>query len=424
MAQLLRSWWEPTLGSGLTRQDRRGCAYDAYVPDRLENRAFVLDGSVAADVTDAERAIAELDHRALALGNTETLARLLLRAESVASSRIEGLEIDPRRLLRADAAQQSGQPPNDVTAAEVLANIDAMTYATTAVGAGDEITPDHLIETHRRLLVGTRHSEYAGQVRKVQNWIGGSSYNPCNAAFVPPPPDLVADLLVDLCRFCNADALPAAAQAAIAHAQFETIHPFVDGNGRVGRALIHMVLRKRGLARRVLPPISLVLATRANDYVQALNATRYRGEPTSEEATRSANDWIALFSGACTRAAHDAEAFEQRITQLQREWRERLGPVRAHSAVHALIEVLPGAPVLTVRSAVELTKRSLPAVNQAIARLVEAGILEPRQGRARTRTFEAREVIEAFIDLERRLASPAGDTQIEPPVRPVPHRPV
>jgi DNA-binding transcriptional ArsR family regulator len=138
---------------------------------------------------------------------------------------------------------------------------------------------------------------------------------------------------------------------------------------------------------------------------------------------RSASDWIALFSGACTRAVHHAEEFEQRILELQQEWLERLGPVRPHSAVHALIAILPGAPVLTVRSAAELTKRSLPAVNHAIARLVEAGVLETQQ-QTRNRTFEAREVIEAFIDLERRLASPAGNTQVEPPVRPIPRRQV
>jgi Fic family protein len=95
-----------------------------------------------------------------------------------------------------------------------------------------------------------------GHIRAAQNWIGGSSYNPCSAAFVPPPPELVHDLLDDLCHFCNDDSLPAVAQAAMAHAQFETIHPFVDGNGRTGRALVHFVLRTRGLATRVLPPIS------------------------------------------------------------------------------------------------------------------------------------------------------------------------
>ena len=107
---------------------------------------------------------------------------------------------------------------------------------------------------HERLLAGTRLERYAGRLRAVQNWIGGSSFNPCSAAFVPPPPEHVRALMADLCEFCNQDTLPAVAQAAMAHAQFETIHPFVDGNGRTGRALIHVILRRRGLAPRLVPP--------------------------------------------------------------------------------------------------------------------------------------------------------------------------
>ena len=421
MAKLLRRWWGPEPdGPGLTRRDRRGCNYEAYVPDRLQDRVVHLEGSVVADIADAERGIAEIDRSAVTLGNTEALARLLLRAESVASSRIEGLEIGPRRLLQADAARDRGEPVNDVTAADVLANIDAMAYAVEAAGARSDVTVDRLLETHRRLLIRTRLSDHAGRIRTIQNWIGGSRYNPCSAAFVPPPPELVEELLVDLCAFCNDDALPAVAQAAIAHAQFETIHPFVDGNGRVGRALIHMVLRRRGLAKRVFPPVSLVLATHADQYVAALTATRYRGKATSNAATRSIEGWIAMFAGACIRAAHDAESFEERISNIQRRWHERLGSTRGHSAVHALLAIIPGAPVLTVKSAVELTGRSLVAVNDGIARLVEAGILKQPKAQARNRTFEAREIIDAFVDLERQLASPAGNTRVEPPVRHVP----
>ena len=127
-----------------------------------------------------------------------------------------------------------GEPPADVTAAEVLANIDAMSAAILSIGPGDPITVEDLLRFHRRLLAGTRLDAHAGVIRSEQNWIGGSGYNPCSAAFVPPPPELVRDLLEDLCAFCNSDAAPAVAQAAIAHAQFETIHPFADGNGRTG----------------------------------------------------------------------------------------------------------------------------------------------------------------------------------------------
>ena len=244
--------WDPALSlSGLPRKDRRSCDYRLYFPDTLARRSIMLDGDVAADVADAESAIARLNARARALVDTDALARLLLRAESVASSRIEGLEIGARRLLRADAAREFGEAPTDVTAVEVLANIDAMTFGTQAIGEGDPVTVDVLLEIHRRLFAPTHLREHAGKLRTIQNWIGGSGYNPCNASFVPPPPESVGPLLEDLCRFCNDDQLPAVAQAAIAHAQFETIHPFVDGNGRVGRALIHLTHIARPCAARV-----------------------------------------------------------------------------------------------------------------------------------------------------------------------------
>ena len=126
------------------------------------------------------------------------------------------------------------------------------------------------------VLAGNRLSDYAGRIRTEQNWIGGSGFNPCSAAFVPPPPEEVPDLLAYLCQFCSDEVLPALAQAAIAHAQFETIHPFVDGNGRTGRALTHVIPRRRGLAPRLLPPISLVLATWSSSYIDGLVGTRYR----------------------------------------------------------------------------------------------------------------------------------------------------
>ena len=284
MATVVRRRWVSDVTSGLPRRDRRACEYEAYLPDPLRGRSFRLDGAVAADIADAERAIQRLDVEAATLLETEALARLLLRAEAVASSHIEGLEIGGRRLLRAEAAKELGVAAEDVTADEVLGNIEAMRWAVTTLARAKAVRVDGILEVHRRLLAGTRLEVYGGEIRDTQNWIGGSSYNPCSASFVPPPWEEVESLLEDLCSFSNADELPAVAQAAIAHAQFETIHPFVDGNGRTGRALIHVILRRRGLATHVLPPVSLVLATWAKDYVNGLTATRYLGSPGSEAA--------------------------------------------------------------------------------------------------------------------------------------------
>jgi Fic family protein len=415
--------WDPALNvGGLPRKDRRSCDYRLYLPDRLAGRSIMLDGDVAADVADAESAIARLNARARALVDAEALARLLLRAESVASSRIEGLEIGACRLLRADAAREFGEAPIDVTAVEVLANIDAMTFGTQAIGEGDPITIDVLLEVHRRLLADTHLSQHEGTVRTIQNWIGGSGYNPCSATFVPPPPESVEPLLEDLCAFCNDDQLPAVAQAAIAHAQFETIHPFVDGNGRVGRALIHLVLRRRGLAPRALPPISLVLATRANDYIGGLIATRYEGAPNGKAAHDGLNLWVGRFAAAAQRSVLDATTFEDRVDELEGSWRERLGSVRRGSATDVLLQKLPALPILTVNSAAALIGRSFLATNQAVDRLVKENILTSIRAGQRNRAFEAPELITAFTDFERGLASPTGDTRVAPPARRVPRR--
>ncbi len=411
------------MSSGLPRRDRQGCDYQAYLPDLLRDRRINLAGETAADVADAESAVARLNAEAKALVNTEAVARLLLRAEAVASSRIEGLEVGGRRLLKAEAARVMGDEPSDVTAIEVLNNIEAMSWAVETLSSGPSITVADILSIHRRLLAGTRLEEHGGKLRTSQNWIGGSEYNPCSAEFIPPPPEHVEALLEDLCTFCNGDSLPAVAQAAVAHAQFETIHPFIDGNGRTGRALIHVILRRRGLAPHVLPPVSLVLATWATDYIAGLTATRYRGPYTAAAAEDGLNRWIGLFGAATRRAVADAEQYEARVTELQTEWRERLGGVRAYSAAELLINALPGAPIVTVQSAATLIGRSEQAANQAIPRLADAGILRQINVGRRNRAFEAAELIDAFTDLERRLASPDADTRFSPTSRTVPRRP-
>ncbi len=392
------------------------------MPDPLVSRELTLDGEVAADVADAEAAISRLNVEASSLLDTEALARILLRAESVASSKIEGLQVGARRLLRAEAASRLGEGAIDVTAKEVLGNIEAMVFAVQSVGVGDSITLGMLLELHRRLLAGSFLERHGGRFREVQNWIGGSDYHPCDAAFVPAPPELVGELVDDLIEFCNEDSLPAVAQASIAHAQFETIHPFVDGNGRTGRALIHMILRRRGLAPRVLPPISLVLATWSKDYISGLAATRYEGPASSREANQGMNLWIGRFAGASKRAVEDASSFEQRALGIETEWRERLGRVRARSATDLLLKALPGAPIVTVNSAADLIGRSFRPTNEAITRLVRANVLKQVSVARRNRAFEAPEIINAFTDLERRLASPDADTRVSPPARLVPPR--
>lgn len=422
MANFAQGYWVSD-GGGITRRDRQGCEYAAYIPDPVMGRLFSFHGDVAADVADAESAVSRLNMEASSLVSTESVARLLLRAEAVASSKIEGLSIGAGRLLRVEAAREFDTPGHrDVTAQEVLGNVDAMASALEAATAFGDVTPRTITDIHARLLAGTELERYAGQVRTVQNWIGGSSFNPCSAVFVPPPPEYVPALLADLAEFCSDDSLPAIAQAAIAHAQFETIHPFVDGNGRAGRALIHLILRRRGLAPRVVPPVSLILATLSSDYVAALTAFRYEGECASPEAVEGLNRWVALFAGCCTRAVGDAAGFENRVRTIQTSWRHRLGRVRRASTVDALIDLLPGTPIVTVNSVARLLGRSFTAANRGVETLAAAGILNQVNIGRRNRAFEATEVIAAFTDLERRLGSPDGDTLTSPVTRPVPVR--
>ncbi|GAB2668054.1 Fic family protein [Kribbella swartbergensis] len=417
MARVELHRW-PGHPDGFTRAERLGGSYELYFPDPLAGRTFDLSDEVLAALEDAAGDLGRLDATAAVLTNSEALARLLLRAEAVGSSQIEGLVVGARRLLKAEVLRERQR---DVTAEEVLGAVDAMTWATESVQAGDKLEVEHLLEAHRRLMAHSPHPELGGEVRYLQNWIGGRS--PAEAYYVPPPAQLVPELLADLMAFVRESPLPVLAKTAIAHVQFETIHPFADGNGRTGRALIHLILRAEGLVQRTVPPVSLSLATHATQYVEALTAFRHTGKPTSPRARTAANQWLLMFAAACSHATAEAARFERAAADLKAAWRERAAPVRAGSAVELLIETLPAAPVLTLAGAARLIDRSQQAANQALARLVEARVLREITDGRRNRVYEAPELIDAFTLLERRFASPAADTRIEPPTRPVPPRP-
>lgn len=256
-------------------------------------------------------------------------------------------------------------------------------------------------------MLATTTPQIAGELRDTQNWIGGNAYNPGRADFVPPPPERVKDLMNDLVALVNRTDLPPLVQAAVAHAQFETIHPFADGNGRVGRALIHVVLRRRGLAPRYVPPVSLVLAADARAYVAGLTAFR---------EDRAAG-WILLFANAIERAAAKASELALRLAELQERWRERAGRPRRHSSAEALIVELPAHPIVTVATAQKLLGRSKQAVNEAIAVLAEKGVLHPVTLAKRNRAWEARELFGLIDDVERELATPIDTDE---PSRPTP----
>jgi Fic family protein len=400
-----RSWpADPSAPGG--RAERRAFSYHAFVPDPIADLQLALPSNVAAAVSTAERAVDALNRDPPRLASLEVLARRLLRAESVASSRIEGLVLSQRRLARAEAEAADAR---DETARSVLGNVIAMEHA---VSLGSDAKPLRLkdvLEIHRHLMLATTTPQFAGKLRDRQNWIGGNAYNPGRADFVPPPPEQVKDLMSDLVAFMNRSVLPPTVQAAITHAQFETIHPFADGNGRVGRALIHVVLRRRGLAPRYVPPVSLVLAADAKAYVAGLTAFREDRPP----------EWILLFAQAIERAAAKAGELATRLAELQEKWRERAGRPRRHSSAEALIVELPAHPIVTVATAQEVLGRSKQAVNEAIAVLADKGVLHPITLAKRNRAWEARELFTLINDVERELATPTDDDE---PSRPSPRR--
>ncbi len=380
--------WEPDPGAYGGRGQRVGGRYRVFVPAPIAARDFSLDDAAVAAVTAATRALAHLDASRPGVESLSAIAGSLLRSESAASSRIEGLAISQRRLAR---AAYRGAASRDNTAAEILGNVDAMERAIEigARGSGFEIAD--LCEIHRSLLRHTVDRKIAGVVREAQNWIGGNDFNPIGAAYVPPPPEAVAALLEDLCRFIRREDLAPVAQAAIAHAQFENIHPFVDGNGRVGRALIHSILRRREETLNYVSPISLVLEATPKSYVAGFGAYS-RGDVSG---------WCATFAWATERAAREAETLASAIESLQEEWLARLGHPRSDAATRQLVSALPGRPVIDVAAGRQLTGKSHVAVQAALKQLEEAGILAPLSEKRWGRAWECRELFDLVEDFER-----------------------
>lgn len=388
--RLLRRVWAYDPALYAPPRYRRACEYDAFLPDPLAGAEFTLDAHLTGIISDAENAVHRLN--SVARPALAPLARLLLRTESIASSKVEGMQMGVRELARAEARAETGGKTGP-TAVEILANIDAMELAIHEAATVERFSTEEIRAIHRRLMERAPNARVAGRIRAIQNWIGGNDYNPCGADFVPPPPEHVDGLLEDLCAAINDDSLPPLVSAALVHAQFETIHPFDDGNGRTGRALIHVVLRRRGLAPAYVPPISVVLASHRNEYIAGL--TRYR--------ENDLGSWLGHFAASAARSAHHATAYLNAVERLMTAWRERLSATRApraDAAAWAVIDVLPAHPVITAPVAAASTGRAKSAIHQAIGDLEEAGVLRPLSDSRRNRSWEAMGLLDLLADLE------------------------
>lgn len=391
-----RPWDWPRHGSKPPRGDRQFREFDAAVPPAIAGRT-VRPGPEAAAALAAATAAVEVLDRSAGIDLT-ALAGSLLRSESVASSRIEQLRASQRDVGVAMLREGTGG-----AAAQVAANVRAMNEAVRLAGSCDPCAVEDLLDVHRVLLGHDRSTqEIAGRLRAVQNWVGGSFHSPRDALFVPPPPGLVAPLVEDLVRFCSRTDLDPIAQAAVAHAQFETVHPFVDGNGRTGRALVHIVLRRRGLATRTVVPVSTVLLADVDAYFAGL----------ADYRAGRLDVWLARFAAATSHAASAGLRLAAELNEIRSEWWEAVRPRRG-SAAAWILDTLLQQPVVDIDSLRALAGQnpdnssangSVADKNlyRAVDRLVAAEVLTEMSGGGRNRVWAA---LDVFDLLERFEAS-------------------
>lgn len=413
------AYWDPEFKEGLSRSQRWRGSYEFYVPGKLCNMDIDLDLDVLNDLMRAQSDLRELDTRIEHLQDTDGLARLLLRSEAVSSSFIEGLSVGVMRLLRSELDHSGDLWTHDETAAAVLSNIEAMKHAVLDASLSDRLSVEDILDIHRALCANTPLEPYGGMLKTYQNWVGGNSYNLKDADYIPPAPEYVEELLEDIAMFCDRPDVPSVLKAALVHAQFESVHPFVDGNGRCGRALIHTVLRRSEPDLSFVPPVSLIMATHSKSYTSALNGFRFDDADTLA-AHRGINEWVSFFAGAVSSACAEAFRIEEDRRELIRSWKQRLGSVRAGSAADLLLDRMVGQPLFTIKEAAEDIGRSIPATSAAVNALLEAGIIETVSAKNRNRVFKAPDAVNMMNIIERRFASPAGDTSIAEPARVVP----
>lgn len=304
MARWHPAFWESTV-TGVSRAESRSGRYAWYEPDTLVGQAIAIGGDLARRIGAVERRIRALEgpgaHELM------SVSRFLLRSEAIASSRIEGVAPSARQVALAELSlfppqrdghhqagprgeQSTARVPGLSTQARLVANnLTVVREAAGRLADSADVTAEDLADLHRALLPDEPHLH---GFRTGQNWIGGATHHPLGADFVPPAPDEVLRLVADLLVYLSGAADSPLVQAAIVHAQFETIHPFSDGNGRVGRALIHTALTRRGLTSAAVLPISLVLSTRRDDYMDGLTRYRYDGPRDSPQAQTAVHDWL------------------------------------------------------------------------------------------------------------------------------------
>ena len=377
-----------------TRADRMLREITVALPPMIAELPYTPPPEVAVALAEAAREVIAVD--ADPRGHIGALGGLLLRTESVSSSKIERIDASLDDYARAVAGIRSNE-----SASSMVAATRALAQMIDRAGEAGRVRLDDLLAAHRTLMEDDRmDGRYAGRLRDVQNWIGGSDHSPIGAVHVPPPPDTVPAYLEDLVVFANRDDLDPVAQAAIAHAQFESIHPFTDGNGRIGRALINAILRRRGLTRRTVVPVASAMLAERDRYFALVNGYR----------DGRADEFVADLARGTRIAAAEARRSADRLADLPGEWRELSRP-RAGSAAASLLAVLAEHPILSAEEAQQLTGAPLSSVYTALDRLEADGIIHQVTARQRNRVWGVDDILAELDELAARIAAAvrAGD---------------
>jgi Fic family protein len=364
----------------------------AFIPHALPpaDPPIVVDVALAERLRAAEQALVRLELAGEMVPSLDWFIYAFVRKEAVLSSQIEGTQATLVDLLafEAHAGAEASAPSSNADVEEVCNYLDALAYARSQLGdpKGLPLSMRLLNETHQRLLRGVRGAEkLPGEVRRSQNWIGGS--RPGNAAYVPSPPGALAEVLAAFESYLHADdALPPLARVALLHVQFETIHPYLDGNGRIGRLLVTLLLEHWQLLTKPLLYLSLFFKRYRDEYYRRLNAVRVDGDWEG---------WLDFFLDGVATIADEAVASARELFALVAADRS-LVLAQAGTSVVALrlFELLPRQPMLTVASVMKLLETTKPTAGRAVELLLSAGVLVETTGKKRDRSY----VYRAYLD--------------------------
>ena len=367
---------------------RQPTGYRAFIPEPLPPKPPVdLGGELQSLLSRADLALGRLDGSIQTLPNPDLFVFMYIRKEAVLSSQIEGTQSSLQDLLAAEAELSTPGSPKDVD--EVVHYVAAMNHGLARLKELP-VSVRLIREIHERLLAGGRGSRLTpGELRRTQNWIGPGGATLSDATFVPPPPDVVPKALGDLETFLHGKSdLPLLVKIGLAHAQFETIHPFLDGNGRVGRLLIAFLLCESGVLQKPVLYLSHYLKRHRQTYYDLLQATRDHG---------AWEEWLAFFLRGIADVSAQAADTARRILALREEHRnliaEKLGRTAGNG--HKILEHLYEHPIVSAHQVMELTGTTYVTANTLVRRMVEIGILVEATGQARHRRFR----YDAYVNL-------------------------